>query len=181
MASKENIEIIGDFKVDRNTTIGKGGQGYIYKGTCKHSGKAVAAKAIWIIDDDQSEIEKIQLEVKVHAKVKSHSNIVAFIDSKIVNDYLWIFTDFCQEGDLYKYCKNNTLDFTTKIDIMTQITEGIYYLHHLDPPIAHRDIKPTNVLVKKEQGKLKALLCDFGIAKCSSKEKTKNFETDCGT
>lgn len=36
------------------------------------------------------------------------------------------------------------------------------YLHSLDPPVFHGDIKPQNVIV---QDNLKAALCDFGISK----------------
>lgn len=45
--------------------------------------------------------------------------------------------------------------------IIYQLACALCYLHELDPPIAHRDIKPRNVLLE-ETGCVK--LIDFGIA-----------------
>jgi serine/threonine protein kinase len=41
------------------------------------------------------------------------------------------------------------------------ISLGLHYIHTYDPPIIHRDVKPSNILYR--QGKF--LLSDFGIAK----------------
>lgn len=44
---------------------------------------------------------------------------------------------------------------------MYQLARALAYLHYFN--IAHRDIKPTNVLF--DPGSLRAVLCDFGSAK----------------
>ena len=43
-----------------------------------------------------------------------------------------------------------------------QVCDALSYLHHLNPPIIHRDIKPGNIRINPDG---KAYLVDFGIAK----------------
>ena len=44
-----------------------------------------------------------------------------------------------------------------------QILEGLKYLHNMNPPIIHRDIKNENIFVNSSQGEIK--IGDLGIAK----------------
>jgi eukaryotic-like serine/threonine-protein kinase len=47
--------------------------------------------------------------------------------------------------------------------IMAPIVDALSYLHHQEPPIVHRDIKPDNIIVPMDGGE--AVLVDFGTAK----------------
>ena len=48
--------------------------------------------------------------------------------------------------------------------IAQDMAEGLAYLHGLAPPVLHRDVKPSNVLLVTAAGTLHAKLCDFGLA-----------------
>lgn len=62
--------------------------------------------------------------------------------------------------------------------IFEQSLSALAYLHGLKPPIAHRDIKPDNILVRC-LNPLYIKLADFGLAK---EKTTKNpLKTICGT
>ena len=45
-----------------------------------------------------------------------------------------------------------------------QVLEALYFLHHLQPPIAHRDIKTENLVVVDE-GNWELKLIDLGLSK----------------
>ena len=82
-------------------------------------------------------------------------------DTKI----LWIVMELCDQGSVDKYFKKRLLDIGHKAAIMEQIASGLDYLHHHEPPVMHRDIKPGNVLIKAEVAEHVVKLADFGVSK----------------
>ena len=132
---------------------------------------------------DPDWIKQAQQELDSLKRIPQHPNIVNFIDSKEDGKFLWLFTEFCEHGDLDNYVLKNTVPTDKRFDIMVQVTKGIRHLHHLEQPIAHRDIKPGNIVLTEVNGKIVAKLCDMGIAKAVDKQAgaAKSFHTYCGT
>jgi len=55
------------------------------------------------------------------------------------------------------------LDWRRRLRVVLDAAKGITYLHELaDPPIVHRDIKSSNVLLDE---RLNAKVADFGLSK----------------
>ena len=178
-----NFETIGNIRVDKDARIGRGSFGQVYLGLDLRNGKPVAAKEIWIGDEDKNWIERVQREVDAHKNIPSHPNIIECVDCKKKDDIMWIFTEYCEYGDLDKYCKGRSVSDDDKFDIMIQVTKGIQYLHHLNPIVIHRDIKAGNILISKVEGKVTAKLCDLGLARTTEQQggKTMTMHTYCGT
>ncbi|MFM5942084.1 MAG: serine/threonine protein kinase, partial [Dolichospermum sp.] len=86
-----------------------------------------------------------------------------------------------QEGNLWcmvmEYAGTNDLDTliaqekerhlseNDALYYIQQIGEALDYIHSLNPPMIHRDVKPANILIRNHQGKNQAILIDFGIAR----------------
>ena len=72
--------------------------------------------------------------------------------------------------DLHKKIRTKSLNDTNDILTITKdCLHGLHFLHtHF---IAHRDIKPSNILLNLSNGnKIRAKLCDFGLARQFSNE-----------
>ncbi|CAD7697715.1 unnamed protein product [Ostreobium quekettii] len=82
---------------------------------------------------------------------------------------LAIVEDFFERGNLQSLILNQMVSpFTlysmaTALDLMIDIGEALEYLHSRCPTIIHRDVTPGNILLTKENKRLKAKLCDFGV------------------
>lgn len=72
--------------------------------------------------------------------------------------------EFCPNGDLRSYVKNNKVDFAK---IGCDILCGLRDLHHEGK--VHRDLKPENVLLRDDYS---AVLTDFGISGDQNKRMT---------
>ena len=178
------FEQVGRFRVDRNKRLGrdKGSYGTVFLAN-DDRGRTVAAKEIYVGDDDPDYQKKVQAEVDYHKEIPPHENLIGFIDSINKESYVWIFTDHCESGDVDDFCQTNSMSDEEKVDIMIQVARGIHHLHTQNPPIVHRDIKPGNILLTVEDGRLCAKICDLGVAKFVEKfgGATKAFSTYCGT
>ena len=60
--------------------------------------------------------------------------------------------------------KKKMLSISQRVNIIFSILSALYYMHHLDDPIIHRDIKPDNILISIENNFIsKVKLVDFGL------------------
>ncbi len=64
------------------------------------------------------------------------------------------------------------------LDVMTQMTRGVAYLHSRD--VVHRDVKPANTLVHHADP-LHVKLSDFDLCKFLGDADTSRLSTDVGT
>ena len=53
-----------------------------------------------------------------------------------------------------------TLDLPTKYRILADVAKGMMHLHDRKPPVMHRDLEPSNVLLDEN---LRAKVADFGL------------------
>lgn len=144
--------------------IGTGGTSDVYKVKDIYLGTFYAMKRY--ITSDPANKEKLLegMEKELNAlKHCSHPVLPKIFNIiKEENDFFLIM-EYVEGINLKQYvARNGVLKKKMIKSIMTQVCSGLYYLHSLEPPVIYRDLKPSNIILKKD-GKIK--LIDFGIAK----------------
>ncbi len=104
-------------------------------------------------------------------KQMRHSNIIRFKHSFTKKQFLYIFTEFADGGDLAKsitFRKKSKREFqeTQAMKIFAQICFALKHVH--DRQILHRDLKLSNIFLMRN-GIVK--LGDFGISKVRARNK----------
>lgn len=159
----------------KTVPVGSGRFGRVFKGT--YHCEDVAVKAFRSID-----CESWRREEKI-LKMLNHENIVRFIASETytVGDYVtetWMFLEFCPYGSLCDFLDRNEICGPQQATrILYSIIKGLNYLHEdysqgYKPPIAHRDIKSRNILMRTPET---CCLADFGHAVVKVNEDTLDF------
>ena len=96
----------------------------------------------------------------------NHRNVVKLVHEKRTENSLYLFLDYCNQGDLssfirqfneqkltsgdrYSSHESNRLSESDARYIFGQIAQGLAYLN--EKAIVHRDIKLDNILVSREK------------------------------
>ena len=144
--------------------LGNGAFGTVYK-VSDSAQNIYALKAV--VCRDQSSIDSAIREVNTLAKAE-HERIVQILAAdrqRFVTggSVFLILTEFCSGGDLNSRL-NDSSTRDTNLKWICQVSEALNYLHSLNPPIVHRDLKADNVLLT-DQYTENLKLGDFGLAR----------------
>ncbi|XP_054789142.1 receptor protein-tyrosine kinase CEPR1-like [Prosopis cineraria] len=155
--------------VDKNI-VGYGGSGTVYKIELK-SGELIAVKKLWSRSSkDPAQEDRMVLDKELKNEVATlgsirHKNIVKLYSYFTSFDFSLLVYEYMPNGNLWDALHKSWIHLTwpTRHQIALGIAQGLAYLHHdLLPPIIHRDIKSTNILLDAHY---QPKVADFGIAK----------------
>ncbi|XVF46672.1 hypothetical protein PTKIN_Ptkin03bG0046700 [Pterospermum kingtungense] len=156
--------------------IGEGGCGTVYKGRLK-DGSLVAVKRAK--KDKYDDGLPTQFKNEIHALSKiEHLNLVRLFGFLEHRDEQIILVEYVGNGNLREHLdgvRGNVLEIAERLDIAIDVAHAITYLHsYTDPPIIHRDIKATNILITE---KLRAKVTDFGFARLGTDHAATHIST----
>ena len=90
----------------------------------------------------------------------NHPNIIRFLGISFHEGAILVLQDYCKQNlEEYILNKGAFKDLHLFLNMILPILETFKYLHNKN--IAHRDIKPQNILIDKEEN---PLICDLGMA-----------------
>ncbi|KAJ9560674.1 hypothetical protein OSB04_005834 [Centaurea solstitialis] len=145
--------------------VGDGSFGYVYKATLP-SGNTVAVKRLSA--DAFQGYREFRAEMETLGKIR-HGNIVRFFGYCATGSDRILIYEFVEKGSLDQWLydtspENDTSSLTwgTRVKIIKGVARGLQFMHNLETPIIHRDIKASNVLLDSN---FEAHVADFGLAR----------------
>jgi pto-interacting protein 1 len=123
------------------------------------------------LDSTPQPEQEFRSQVAMVSRLK-HENVLQLLGYCMEGPVRVLCYEYCANGSLHDYIHGRkgvkgsapgpVLDWMTRVKIALGAAKGLEYLHeHASPPVVHRDIKSSNVLL---DDKLNAKIGDFNIA-----------------
>lgn len=142
--------------------LGIGAYGTVYAGKI-NSDDLVAIKKLRHRDTDS--IDQVMNEIKLLSSV-SHPNLVRLLGCCIEEGEPILVYEFMPNGTLCQHLQQERgtgLPWTVRLTVATETAKAIAYLHSvINPPIYHRDIKSSNILLDYNY---RSKVADFGLSR----------------
>ncbi|GJJ78363.1 hypothetical protein EMPS_10722 [Entomortierella parvispora] len=180
MVNGEWVKKIGSYIYYSEKTLGEGGEARVFKCLNMADGCDYAIREIHMKVDNQADNKKITDEIALMKKLH-HPNAIQLHEVMFCpkSSTWYMVLELCK-GELVKLSRDGKTqkDFSENQcrDYFQQLLLGMEYVHK--HKIAHRDIKPGNLLISKE-GKLK--IADFGISRMFATDQDMLYRSGKGT
>ncbi|ESW22549.1 hypothetical protein PHAVU_005G162300 [Phaseolus vulgaris] len=145
------------------TIVGKGGFGTVYLGYIEDTPVAVKMLSPSSVHGYQQFQAEVKLLMRVHHK--NLTSLVGYCDEGTNKGLVY---EYMANGNLQEHLsgnrsKRNFFSWEKRLRIAVDAASGLEYLQNgCKPPIFHRDVKSTNILLNEH---LHAKLSDFGLSK----------------
>ncbi|KAL7265099.1 hypothetical protein ACSBR1_002952 [Camellia fascicularis] len=156
--------------------LGRGSYGFVYKAVLA-DGRQVAVKranAATIIQINSREFE-MKLEILCN---NGHSNIVNLLGYCTEMGERLLVYEFMPHGTLHDHLHGglSSLNGSLRLKIAMQAGKGLEYLHNkVVPPIVHRDVKSSTILLDSDWG---ARIADFCLLAPNEKDLNQDMKDD---
>lgn len=163
----KNLHQFGDIIQERyriQEILGQGGIGITYKAVDEQIQQPVAIKVLSLQQTkDWKIIELFEREARVLQNL-NHPAIPKYLDYFQIDTpedlYFYLVQELAEGQSLAELIENGWRPSETEVrSVAQQILKILTYLHQLNPPVIHRDIKPPNIIRQSDE---RVFLVDFG-------------------
>ncbi|XP_075511292.1 serine/threonine-protein kinase-like protein ACR4 [Primulina tabacum] len=164
MFTYEELErATGGFKEE--SVVGNGSFSCVFKGVLK-DGTIVAVKRA-IVFPDMKNTNEFHNELDLLSRL-NHAHLLNLLGYCEEGEERLLVYEFMANGSLHQHLHGENkelkekLNWVRRVTIVVQAARGIEYLHgYACPPVIHRDIKSSNILIDEEHN---ARVADFGLS-----------------
>jgi len=148
---------LGQYEVQE--FIGQGAMGLVYRAFHVQLERAGAVKVLQALSPDPDTTARFRHEAQAIAQMR-HSNIVNVYDFGEFEGTPYMIVEYVPGGSLADRLNKGPVNRASAMKYLRGIADGLDYAHGMG--IVHRDVKPANVLLEKDDT---PVLADFGLAK----------------
>nr|XP_018681097.1 PREDICTED: LEAF RUST 10 DISEASE-RESISTANCE LOCUS RECEPTOR-LIKE PROTEIN KINASE-like 1.2 isoform X2 [Musa acuminata subsp. malaccensis] len=149
---------------DESEELGDGGFGTVYKGKLR-DGRIVAVKRLY--ENNYRRVEQFRNEIDILSRLR-HPNLVNLYGctSRSERELLLVY-EFVQNGTVADHlhgsrASEGILTWPVRLNIAVETADALAYLHAVNPPIIHRDVKTSNILL---DSCFNVKVADFGLSR----------------
>ncbi|HEX5205628.1 MAG TPA: serine/threonine-protein kinase, partial [Actinoplanes sp.] len=144
--------------------IGQGATGTVWRGVDRASGVPVAVKLLHESLLRQPKLVTRFVQERTILLMLRHRNVVRVRDLFSVGETLGLVMDLVDGGSLRDHLREyHTVPPGEAARLAAQVAAALAEAHELG--VIHRDLKPDNILLRVEGGRLDTRLTDFGVAR----------------
>ena len=150
---------IFDERYEQEELLGRGAFSEVWKVRDIQTGVTLALKIYnptTGIDEDGKDILTHEFALMVNA---NHKNLLRPLFFAISGDRPYLILPFCEKGNIGKMV--GKMDEEEAWKLLRDAASALAYLHSMNPPVLHQDIKPANILLN-DNGDY--MLTDFGVS-----------------
>eukprot|EP00698_Gefionella_okellyi_P005643 TRINITY_DN15117_c0_g1_i1.p1 TRINITY_DN15117_c0_g1~~TRINITY_DN15117_c0_g1_i1.p1 ORF type:complete len:969 (-),score=229.55 TRINITY_DN15117_c0_g1_i1:6-2912(-) len=150
--------------------IARGASGEVWSARWKR--QVVAVKKLFVFNhkDAAALFKEFVTECSTMCKLR-HQNVCQFLGASIAPPALCLITEFMPRGSLFDVLHDASIPLTwlQRLRMARDTAAGMLYLHSLNPPVIHRDLKTPNLLVDDH---FTVKVADFGASRVKADSAT---------
>ncbi|XP_012941426.2 MAP kinase-interacting serine/threonine-protein kinase 1-like [Aplysia californica] len=161
---KDEDEIFSPLFEPTGEKLGRGSFGSVSTYRNKETGKEFAVKVIRNCWDKNRVINRrVVNEIKTCQRYKNSENILTFVEFYWIGDTFFLMFEKMAGGDLRALLTSTPYLSESQVSRVTNAIARALLTLHKDG-VAHRDLKPKNILCHSPGQVTPLVLCDFGVA-----------------
>lgn len=161
---------VGDYKALRK--LGRGSMGIVYLVWHPETHRLAALKQFNPLGDPSPDAVLRFLREITSMQDLVHPNLVRLYGVGQAEEDPYFVSEYVPDGDLSQYVLDEgelALSWRAAAGLIADSLVGLAHFHMSGDKYVHRDIKPQNILVRKENGTLIPKVADFGCARSYAK------------